>query len=119
MCAIVYKVAVVDGDGSEISTTGRIIRLSFPENESGMLVACVDDFGAEIISSGMLNNRITVETSTLRSYATVTRTASANTEKTGTVSTGWILIIALGVFAAGSCGGAVFVAAKIRRPKIK
>lgn len=114
-----YKVAVVDGDGSEISTSGRIIRLSFPENESGMLVACVDDFGAEIISSGMLNNRITVETSTLRSYATVTRTASANTEKTGTVSTVWILIIALGVFAAGTCGGAVFVAEKIRRPKIK
>ena len=59
---------------------GRIVRLSIPVEEKDLLLACVDDYGAEIVSTGLLNDCITVETATLRSYALV--------EKSGLMSGG-------------------------------
>ena len=35
------------------------------------MVACVDDYSAEIVASGVLSDCLTVETETLRAYALV------------------------------------------------
>ncbi|MBO4432335.1 MAG: hypothetical protein J5852_02260, partial [Clostridia bacterium] len=66
-----YKISVIDVNGNKINTGGRRMRLSLPDNDESIKVACVDDYSAEIVSNGILDDHITVETETLRSYAAV------------------------------------------------
>ena len=66
-----YKITLADSNGNKINTGGRRMRLSLPNNDETVKVACVDDYSAEIVSNGILDDHITVETETLRSYAAV------------------------------------------------
>lgn len=117
-----HEVKIVDGAGAEVNTSGRIIRLSIPEENTKSLVACVDDFGAEIVSSGILGKCLTVETSTLRSYAIVNETADANkgankgaNNGAGGVDVMLILVIVLGALSLASVSSAVLVVVKSRK----
>ncbi|HIW72828.1 MAG TPA: DUF4886 domain-containing protein [Firmicutes bacterium] len=111
-----YEVSLVNADGQEIPLDGRVVRLSFPAEEAAYewQIACVDDYGAEIISNGELNGAYTVETETLRSYAPVREAAAvddAAPPSSPVLSTVlWAVAIALGVFAVG---GAAFMAVAI------
>lgn len=62
-----YTVKLVDASGKEIPLDGRIVRLSFPAEDSSTewKIACVDDSSAELISSSRLGDAYTVETETL------------------------------------------------------
>ena len=110
-----YGVEITDSSGNTVNTGGRLIRLSIPENKENILVACVDDFGAEIVSSGLLGDCVTVETSTLRSYAIVDKIAVSKVLGNGVINGLWVVIIALGALALSSIGVAVIVAVKIRK----
>ncbi|MBR4073745.1 MAG: hypothetical protein IKK24_07360, partial [Clostridia bacterium] len=96
----IYSTVIVDSNGNKVDTDGRFIRLSLPKESGEQSVACVDDFGAEIVSNGVLNEFLTVETSTLRSYALVAKTAEA---LAGNAAAGinllWIGVIVSGVIA--------------------
>lgn len=110
-----HKIEVVDASGNAIDLGGRLVRLSIPEKRADVLVACVDDFGAEIISSGTLNDCITVETETLRSYAIVSKTDAekqANTSKKD-FNVLWVFVIALGAVALLAIGTVVIVPLKV------
>lgn len=108
-----HKVEIVDSSGNKVNTDGRLIRLSIPETSKGVLVACVDDFGAEIVSSGILNNCLTVETSTLRSYAIVKDSASQKTASSGgNIDIMWTLVIVLGVLSLGAVASSGVIAVK-------
>ena len=72
-----YKVALTDDTGNKVKTSGRRMRLSLP-NGKNIKIACVDDYSAEIVSNGILDNSITVETETLRSYAAVIKVNSVS-----------------------------------------
>lgn len=72
-----YKVTLTDDTGNAVKTSGRRMRLSLP-NADNIKIACVDDYSAEIVSNGILDNSITVETETLRSYAAVIKIDSAS-----------------------------------------
>lgn len=110
-----HKIEVVDASGDAIDLGGRLVRLSIPEKRADVLVACVDDYGAEIISSGTLNDCITVETATLRSYAIVSKIGA---EKHANVPNKdfnilWVFVIALGAVALLAIGTAVIVTLKV------
>lgn len=110
-----HKIEVVDASGDAIDLGGRLVRLSIPEKRADVLVACVDDYGAEIISSGTLNDCITVETATLRSYAIVSKIGA---EKQANVPNKdfnilWVFVIALGAVALLAIGTAVIVILKV------
>ena len=110
-----YSVAINDASGNPIDTGGRIIRLSIPESEEGIKIACVDDFGAEIVSSGTLGEFVTVETETLRSYAVVSESGAVSADAAGGLSGLWIAVIVLGALALASVACVVVVAVKTRR----
>ena len=110
-----YSVAINDASGNPIDTGGRIIRLSIPESEEGIKIACVDDFGAEIVSSGTLGEFVTVETETLRSYAVVSESGAVSADVSGGLSGLWIAVIVLGALALASVACVAVVAVKTRR----
>ena len=110
-----YSVAISDASGNPIDTGGRIIRLSIPESEEGIKIACVDDFGAEIVSSGTLGEFVTVETETLRSYAVVSESGAVSADAAGGLSGLWIAVIVLGALALASVACVAVVAVKTRR----
>ena len=110
-----YSVAINDASGNPIDTGGRIIRLSIPESEEGIKIACVDDFGAEIVSSGTLGEFVTVETETLRSYAVVSESGAVSADAAGGLSGLWIAVIVLGALALASVACVAVVAVKTRR----
>ena len=93
--------------------------MSIPKEKENHYVACVDDFGAEIVSNGMLNDYLTVETSTLRSYALVNKTGEADTSDAADADGGldllWIVVIALGALAACGVGLSVLFGVKSRK----
>ena len=119
---------LVDASGKEIPLDGRIVRLSFPAEEDTSVewrVACVDDYGAEIISNSVLGDSYTVETETLRSYAMV-KAAGADGAAGGSgdepaaaasvlPTVLWAVAIVLGVLAVG--GITLTVVAAVRHGK--
>ncbi len=107
-----YEIQLVDSSGAAFNTAGRTIRTSLPEQGEEIAVACIDDYGAEIVSNGTLNNYVTVETETLRSYAIVTRAAETMEAESPVMM---ILVILSGVLALAS----VIAAAVIIRKKMK
>ena len=124
--AKLYTVKLVDAGGKEIPLDGRIVRLSFPAEDSSVewKIACVDDSSAELISSSKLGNAYTVETETLRSYATVKAAGAAGDgpdgdepAAAGTVLTTvlWAVAVVLGVLAVG--GITLTVVAAVKRKK--
>lgn len=100
-----YNIEIVNSSGGEIDLGGRLIRLSIPGDPDNK-VACVDDYGAEIISNGTLGDKLTVETETLRDYALVTQSESAGALGGG-ANVLMIITVCLGVLA--GCGIAVSV----------
>ena len=110
-----YSVTINDASGNRIDTGGRIIRLSIPESEEGIKIACVDDFGAEIVSSSTLGKFVTVETETLRSYAVVSESDAVSADAAGKLSGLWIAVIVLGALALASVACVAVVAVKTRR----
>ncbi len=124
--AKLYTVKLVDAGGKEIPLNGRIVRLSLPAEDSSVewKIACVDDSSAELISSSKLGNAYTVETETLRAYATVKAAGAANggtdgdePAAAGTVlpTVLWAVAVVLGVLAVG--GIALTVVAAVKRKK--
>ena len=123
-----YTVKLVDASGKEIPLDGRIVRLSFPAEEDTSVdwrIACVDDYGAEIISNSVLGDSYTVETETLRSYAMV-KAAGADGAAGGSgdepaaaasvlPTVLWAVAIVLGVLAVG--GITLTVVAAVRHGK--
>lgn len=111
-----YKLSIVNEGGAAVDTGGRLIRLSLPAEDTRKTVACVDDNGAEIVSSGVLGDCITVETETLRSYALVT---AVDTGATGTAGVSPLLIvtICLGVLACAGLVATVCMALAVRKKK--
>ena len=98
-----YKVELTDDTGNRVKTSGRRMRLSLP-NGDNIKIACVDDYSAEIVSNGILDDSITVETETLRSYAAVIEVASASGGIFSKIDTPVIAIIALAaICAVGVC----------------
>ena len=124
-----YTVKLVDASGKEIPLDGRIVRLSFPAEDSSIewKIACVDDSSAELISSSRLGDAYTVETETLRAYATVKASSGAagdGSEPGGDEPAAaaavlptvlWAVAIVLGVLAAG--GVVLTVVAAVKRKK--
>ena len=124
-----YTVKLVDASGKEIPLDGRIVRLSFPAEDSSTewKIACVDDSSAELISSSRLGDAYTVETETLRAYATVKASSGAagdGSEPGGDEPAAaaavlptvlWAVAIVLGVLAAG--GVVLTVVAAVKRKK--
>ncbi|HJD23256.1 MAG TPA: hypothetical protein H9694_03825, partial [Firmicutes bacterium] len=116
-----YGVALVNSSGAEIPLDGRIVRLSFPAEDASYewQMACVDDYGAEIISNSELNGMYTVETETLRSYAPVREADAVSAEAPAPSSSIlptvlWAVAIGLGVLAVG---GAAFMTVVIVKRK--
>ena len=114
-----YDVTLVDANGQEIPLDGRIVRLSLPAEDANYKwqIACVDDYGAEIVSNGVLNGAYTVETETLRAYAPVRDAAAAGstTPSSSLPTVLWVVAIAVGVLAVG--GIAFMTVAIIKRKK--
>ena len=120
-----YTVKLVDASGKEIPLDGRIVRLSFPAEEDTSVdwrIACVDDYGAEIISNSVQGDSYTVETETLRSYAMVKAAGAAGGSGDEPAAAAsvlptvlWAVAIVLGVLAVG--GIALTVVAAVRRGK--
>ncbi len=110
--AALYELQLVDSSGTPFDTEGRTIRTSLPEQGDGIAVACIDDYGAEIVSNGTLNNCLTVETKTLRSYAIVSQTAEAVEKESSLMM---IFVILSGILALAS----VIAAAVIIRKTLK
>ena len=111
-----YTLRMTDELGEEINADGRMIRVYLPlpggHGADRYELACVDDYGAELVLSSVMDGYAVVETQTLRSYAVV----YANGADVGGVDTGveapawcWIL--------AAVCTPAVFAAAALRRKK--
>ena len=89
------------------------MRLSIPISDSSLTLACVDDYGAEIVSTGLLNGAVTVETETLRSYALVKKTGAASAASgLGTGSILWIAAIITGILSLGAIAASVFTGIK-------
>ena len=120
-----YTVKLVDASGKEIPLDGRIVRLSFPAEEDTSVdwrIACVDDYGAEIISNSVQGDSYTVETETLRSYAMVKAAGAAGGSGDEPAAAAsvlptvlWAVAIVLGVLAVG--GITLTVVAAVRRGK--
>ena len=120
-----YTVKLVDASGKEIPLDGRIVRLSFPAEEDTSVdwrIACVDDYGAEIISNSVQGDSYTVETETLRSYAMVKAAGAAGDSGDEPAAAAsvlptvlWAVAIVLGVLAVG--GITLTVVAAVRRGK--
>ena len=111
-----YKLSIVNEGGAAVDTGGRLIRLSLPVEDTHKTVACVDENGAEIVSSGVLGDCITVETETLRSYALVTA-VDTGTTGAGGVSPLLIVTICLGVLACAGLVATVCMALAVRKKK--
>ena len=104
---------------------GRIVRLSFPAEEDTSVdwrIACVDDYGAEIISNSVQGDSYTVETETLRSYAMVKAAGAAGGSGDEPAAAAsvlptvlWAVAIVLGVLAVG--GITLTVVAAVRHGK--
>ena len=110
-----YKLSIINSLGAELDTGGRIIRLSLPEDNSALKVACVDGNGAEIVSNGTLNGCITVETETLRNYALVSGNGAA--KSAGRLNVIFIVTVCLGILAGFSVAAASFLAVRQYRKK--
>ena len=110
-----YKLSIINSLGAELDTGGRIIRLSLPEDNSDLKVACVDGNGAEIVSNGTLNGCITVETETLRNYALVSGNGAA--KSAGRLNVIFIVTVCLGILAGFSVAAASFLAVRQYRKK--
>ena len=110
-----YSIAIVNGNGSPVNTNGRFIRLSIPKDDGDYKIACVDDFGAEIVSNGILGNHLTVETSTIRSYALVKPNAILGANGKLNFSILWISIILLGTMALCGIGFSIAIVLKNRK----
>lgn len=111
-----YRLGIVNESGTAVDTDGRLIRLSLPAEDVKKTVACVDENGAEIVSSGVLGAYITVETETLRNYALVSATgtgANGGTEITAML----IVTICLGVLACAGLAATVCLAVAVRKKK--
>ena len=94
-----YRVQLLSKSGSPLKTDGRLMRLSIPTKDGGLSVACIDDYNAEIVATGLLNNCLTVETETLRSYALVKALKSTNSSAFANFPLIQVAIITLGVLA--------------------
>lgn len=110
-----YDIDVLNGTGEKVELGGRLIRLSIPGDPESK-VACVDGYGAEIISNGTLGDKLTVETETLRDYALVTQSKTAG-GLAGGADVLMIVTVCLGVLA--GCGIAVTVLFGIKARKNK
>lgn len=109
-----YSLEIVNSTGGSVDSGGRLIRLSFPKEAEDYRIACVDDFGAEIISNGTLNNYLTVETETLRSYALVRQSEGASSSFAFTNPL-FILVVGLGVLAGCGIAADIVLWQKLRR----
>lgn len=109
----IYKVCVVDASGSEIDLGGRIVRLSIPVKDKTLTLACVDDYGAEIVSTGLLNDCLTVETATLRSYALVEKAGGLSVGSFNVKTLLWTAAVITSVVSAGFVIASAFVAIKL------
>lgn len=105
-----YTLRMTDELGEEINADGRMIRVYLPlpggHGADRYEVACVDDYGAELVLSSVMDGYAVVETQTLRSYAVV----YANGADVGGVDTGveapaWCWILAAVCTPAGFRGG--------------
>lgn len=109
----IYKIDIVNASGSGINLGGRLVRLSIPISDNSLTLACVDDYGAEIVSTGLLNGAVTVETETMRSYALVKKTgATSAASGLGTGSILWIAAIITGILSLGAIAASVFTGIK-------
>ena len=109
-----YKISLTDGSGNTVNTGGRKMRLSLPGEEKDVKIACVDDYSAEIVSSGILDNYITVQTETLRSYAAVSQISGV---MSGLFSSDAVVPIALAVLGLISAIGVVFAVITVVKVK--
>ncbi len=110
-----YDINVVDANGADVALSGRRVRLSIPEKDLTKVVACVDDFGAEIVSSGVLNDCITVETETLRKYAIVSNSKQTSGGDVSNINWVLILTICLGVLAGVGVGVTALFGFKLKK----
>ncbi len=108
-----YRVKVVGANGQEIKTGGRVLRLSIPTEKTDLMVACVDDYSAEIVASGVLSDCLTVETETLRAYALVSPTGKIFGGISGFPIV-WTATAGLGVLAAVGVALSVFTLKRSR-----
>ena len=112
-----YKVSLKDSAGADINTGGRRMRLSLPAGEENVSIACVDSYSAEIVSSGVLDGRITVQTETLRSYAAVIHTASAISSLFSADTVAPLVIAILSLASVVSVAFVIITVLKIKKTK--